>query len=314
MDLANNEIRDMQERASAAFEAGQLGEAAALYQRLCELRPDGDAFHYRLGLARKYLREWPDSLRHNLRSLALSDEHDEAASWNAGIAATAIGDWAEARRQWQACGIDIDPGEGPIEENFGPIGLRLNPWGNGETLFARRIDPARARVANVPLPESGHRYGDLVLHDGAQTGERHYFDHMVPVFNELQRLEASPFITWAVFANAASDEDVDALQRIPTPGIGLVEDWTATLKNLCLRCSYGVPHRHERHEAGNDDDWNPDRTLGVAAETELAVRSLLEAWVAEDPGHRRLDAIECREQAAPGPAPGHVWWRGPKAS
>ncbi|MEO8161967.1 MAG: hypothetical protein ABI588_11155, partial [Arenimonas sp.] len=103
MDAANNEIRELQERASAAFEAGQLREAAELYSRLCELRPEGDAFHYRLALTHKYLREWPQSLRYNLRSLVLSGEHDEAASWNAGIAATAIGDWAEARRQWQAC-------------------------------------------------------------------------------------------------------------------------------------------------------------------------------------------------------------------
>jgi tetratricopeptide (TPR) repeat protein len=312
MEFPSNDIRELQDRASAAFEAGQLREAAALYQQLLELRPDGDAFHFRLGLVHKYLREWPQSLRHNLRSLALSGEHDEAASWNAGIAATALGDWPEARRQWLACGIDIEPGEGPIEENFGPIGLRLNPWSGQETVFAHRIDPARARIANVPLPDSGHRYRDLVLHDGAQTGERRYFSHVVPVFNELQRLEPSEFVTFTVFVGAGSDDDIEALQRTPMAGIGLAEDWTGTVKNSCLRCSYGVPHKHHRHEAGNPTEWNPDRTLGVAAQTESAVRSLLEAWVAQEPRLRRLDAIECREQAAAEPALGLLWWRGPK--
>lgn len=50
------------------------------------------------GLTHKYLRDWPVSLHHNLRSQALRDERDEASLWNAGIAATALGDWAQARR------------------------------------------------------------------------------------------------------------------------------------------------------------------------------------------------------------------------
>ena len=309
MDTPGEEIRELQQRAGAAFESGRLQEAKELYGRLVELRPDGDAFHFRLGLAHKYLREWPASLACNLRALELCGEHDEGASWNAGIAATALGDWPQARRQWTACGIDIDPGQGPIEENFGAIGLRLNPWSGSETVFARRIDPARARVANVPLPSSGHRYGDLVLHDGAQVGERRYFEHTVPVFNELQRLQPSGFLTFTAFASCDSDEEVEALQRLPLPGIGMVEDWTAGLRNTCLRCTYGVPHQHRRHEATAAGEWNPDRTFGVAAESAQAARELLEAWVAAAPARRRLEAIECREQPAPEPPGAGLWWR-----
>lgn len=309
---ADQDIRALQQRAAAALEAGQLGEADQLYSRLVELRPEGDAFHFRLGLVCKYRRDWPAALRHNLRVLELSEGDDEGAHWNAGIAATALGDWVAARRHWHAIGIDIDPGVGPIEENFGPIGLRLNPWLRGETVFAERIDPARARIANVPLPESGYRFGDLVLHDGAQVGERHYFEHTVPVFNALQRLQASAFATFTAFIGSQSDQDVEALQELPEEGIGLVEDWTGGAAGACLRCSYGVPHQHHRHEPG--DDWNPDRTLGIAARDETAVRRLLEHWVAADPARRRLDAIQCREQPAPTPAPdAPAWWRAPKS-
>lgn len=307
----NEEVRALQERAAAALEAGQLPDAARHYARLTELRPEGDAFHFRLGLVHKYLRDWPASLRHNLRALHLAGGPDEGASWNAAIAATALGDWPQARHQWQAIGIDIDPGEGPIEENFGPIALRLNPWHGGETVFAQRIDPARARIANVPLPDSGHRYQDVVLHDGAQVGERHYLGHTVPVFNALQRLEASGFATFTAFVGSQADEDVEVLQETRAPGIGLVEDWTSTAANACLRCSYGVPHQHHRHEPGQD--WNPDRSLGIAATDNDSARRLLEAWVAADPGRRRLDAIECREQPAPEPAPdAPAWWRARK--
>ena len=303
------DIRELQQRAGAAYEAGRLDEARELYGRLVELLPDGDAFHLRLAMASKYSRHWATSLRHNLRALALAGEHDEGSSWNAGIAATALGDWDEARRQWLACGIDIDPGEGPIEENFGPMGLRLNAWSASETVFAYRIDPARARIANVPMPSSGHRYGDVVLHDGAQVGERHFHGHSVPVFNALQRLEASPFATFTTFVSCEGDEDVEELQSMVSHGIGTVEDWTPALGQNCLRCSYSIPHQHRRRESGHGDEWNPDRTLGIAAVDEKSARALVEAWVEAAPARRRVEAITSREQPEPGlPATG-VWWR-----
>jgi tetratricopeptide (TPR) repeat protein len=312
MDTSGDDIRELQQRAGAAFEAGQLQEARQLYARLAELRPDGDAFHFRLGLVHKYLREWPASLASNLRVLELSDEHDEGASWNAGIAATALGDWPQARRQWQACGIDLDPGEGPIEENFGPIGLRLNPWSGGETVFATRIDPARARIDNVPMFASGHRFGDVVLHDGAQVGERRYFDHNVPVFNELQRLQPSEFASFAAFVSCDSAEELESLPEFAVDGVAMVEDWTQGLRQTCLRCSYGLPHQHRRHDAGSEGDWNPDRTLGIAAESAARVRELLEAWVSDAPAHRRFEAVESREQPAPDPTGTGAWWRAPR--
>ena len=63
-----------------------------------------------------------------------------------------------------------------------------------------RIDPVRARLINVPLPDSGYRYGDIVLHDGASTGKRRFHQSIVPVFNAMQRMETSEFQTFAVFA------------------------------------------------------------------------------------------------------------------
>jgi tetratricopeptide (TPR) repeat protein len=306
---SGEDILELQQRAGAAYEAGRLHEAAQLYRRLVELRPEGDAFHFRLGLVHKYLREWPASLRHNLETLALSGEHDEGSSWNAGIAATALGDWHEARRQWHACGIDIDPGEGPIEENFGPIGLRLNPWRGRETVFALRIDPARGRIANVPLPSSGHRYGDVVLHDGAQVGEREYLGHTVPVFNALQRLEPSGFASVTAFVGCDSEDELEELHELDEPGVVLVEDWTLALGPTCLRCDYAIPHEHRRHEAGKAGGWNPDRTLGIAATDKESARALVEAWVAAAPSRRRLEAIACREQAPPELPAAGVWWR-----
>jgi len=311
MDTPSELIRELQQRAGAAFKAGRLQEAQQLYARLVGLRPESASFHYRLALADKYLQQWASSLAHNLRSLALGGAH-ESTSWNAGIAATALGDWPQARKQWRACGINIQDGDGPVDEDFGVVGLRLNPWSGSETVFARRIDPARARIANVPLPSSGHRHGDIVLHDGAQVGERSYLGRTVPVFNELQRLRASANATFTVFVSCSSDEEIEALQRMSTQGVALVEDWTVGLRTQCLRCTYGVPHQHRRHAAGHDEDWNPDRTLGVAASNAGQVRARLQEWAAQAPDRRRFEAVECRESPAPDPPGTGVWWRAPR--
>ena len=105
---------------------------------------------YMLGLAAKYRMDWALSLQANLAAIACAPEFDEAAHWNAAIAATALHDWQTARQLWAACGIPLPEGEGEIETNFGTAVLRLNPWADGECVYARRIDPCRSRIINIP--------------------------------------------------------------------------------------------------------------------------------------------------------------------
>jgi hypothetical protein len=302
--------------AYAAFDDGDLLAARNGFEALLAAVPDDPRYHYMQGLVCKYLRDWDRSLRHNLRSLALraaeNEAGDEASHWNAAIAATALGDWAEARQQWAACGIDIPPGDGAIHGNFGVLSLRLAPWDRGETLFARRIDPVRAQIINVPLPDSGYRYGDIVLHDGAATGERRFHQSRVPVMNALQRTIVSEYPTFAVFATCPRREDLDALVEMRVPGIAFIEDWTESIRHVCLRCSYGAPHKHQEGDDRADDVWRPERNLGVAAQSKRSVLRLIERWKEQGAG-RRLDALEYRdhEPSAP-PAHGLQWWLVPE--
>lgn len=314
------------ERAHAAYDNGGLPEARVRFETLLAATPDHPAYHYMQGLICKYLRDWPASLHHNLRALALYVEAEadadevEAARWNAAIAATALGDWAEARRQWAGCGIDIPGEEGPIETNFGVASLRLEPWGRGETLFARRIDPVRAQLINVPLPDTGYRYGDIVLHDGAATGQRRFHQSMVPVLNALQRMEASEYQTFAVFVTCPQRKDLDALMEARVPGIAFVEDWTESIAHDCLRCSYGAPHRHDNHEDRSNNDtldvdersrWRPERNIGIAAQSRHSVMRLIDRWKTSGRG-RRLDAVNSRDTMPTAPtARGKQWWLSP---
>ena len=301
--------QSLEKDAYQAFDRGDLQEASRLFTQLVEQEPTAAHFHYMLGLSHKYQLDWRESLDHNLRSQQLDEDFDESSAWNAGIAATALGDWAEARRQWTQCGIRIPEGEGPIESDFGLVSIRLNPWAEGETVFARRIDVVRARLLNVPLPESGHRLFDIVLHDGAKTGERRIEGGVVPVFNGLARLAPSDYRTYVAFVRCDSPADIEDLRNATLPGIGYTEDWTGSISHYCLRCSYGTPHRHE-DGATESLDWESERNLGIGSQSKAAVSRLLKEWVSRGPG-RYVEGVESPDHEPPKLEPGSTWWRGP---
>jgi hypothetical protein len=300
------ELEDVACQAYEAFDAGNLKEAATHFGELLRRVPDDAQYHYMQGLAHKYLRNWQASLHHNLRSQALRPEPDEASIWNAGIAATALEDWAEVRRQWKSCGLRIPEGEGPIESDFGIASVRLNPWGDGETVFARRIDPVRARLLNVPLPESGYRFLDIVLHDGASTGSRKIDGQEVHVFNVMERLQLSDFKTYTAFVTCEKPSDLTPLLETRAPGIGYIEDWTGSMVHLCLRCSYGIPHRHQKER--KKKAWEPARNIGIAAQSRQVVTKILDRWKGKK---RRVHGIESRKFPLSSPPDGVVWWRFP---
>jgi len=304
-----DDLVDLHDLAYAAIDRGELLGASRHFESLLEREPGNRYYHYMRGLAHKYLRDWPTSLRHSLRAIELMEEPGEAECWNAAIAATALADWERVRTLWRTCGIRVPEGQGAIVDDYGAAVVRLNPWNGGETVWMRRIDPVRARLLNVPLPESGHRFGDIVLHDGASTGTRWDGDRQVPVFNELQRLEISGFATHVVFVSCDGREDLQALLDATVPGIGHIEDWTDSIRYYCLRCSYGAPHRHDAPTV--NDGWTPDRNLGIAAQSRKSVEKLLADWQKSGEG-RRVEGIETRECDVPGRTDGHVWWREPE--
>lgn len=302
------ESLELSKLAYAAIDRGELSSASLYFGELLRRYPDFADLHYMRGLAQKYRRNWPDSLRHNLMSQSLRDGFDEASAWNAGIAATAIRDWNEARTQWARCGIELPAAEGPTDADFGIASIRLNAWGDGETLFANRLDPVRAQLLNIPLPESGYCFGDIVLHDGAATGQRSLGGQAVPVFNALERWQPSIFTTFTAFVTCPDQDELAPLLENSAPSIGNIEDWTESLAYICLKCSYGLPHRHDDERAAAE--WQSSRNIGIAAQNRHAVEKILANWQAGG-GQRSVDAIETRSFPVPAAADGQVWWRVP---
>lgn len=264
---------------------------------MIDLDPTIEWAWFDLGLFAKRRRDWSEAARLNERALALSPVAAEnPAAWNLGIAATAMADWRLARKAWTAYGIPVPDGEGPILANFGSTPVRLNPpprhvgetplqldgrgW-QSEVVWCRRLCPARAEIANIPLPESGHRRGDVVLHDGEPVGQRAFGDRTFAVFNELARLTKSSEPTCRVAVTSPTEADVQALLRtIEASGLA-AEDWTSSINVYCRACSEGdeTPHDHRPQPA----EWTADRQIGLAGAPEQ-FDELLTTWARAAPG------------------------------
>ncbi|HEV3073639.1 MAG TPA: tetratricopeptide repeat protein [Thermoanaerobaculia bacterium] len=275
-------------------EEGRIDEAIAGYEAAIEVSPEWAVPWFNLGLLYKRQRCWEACLRFNRKATELAAD-DKPAWWNLGIAATALGDWATARAAWKGFGLEIAEGEGPIELDWGLVPIRLRPADVGEVVWSQRIDPARAILDSVPLPESGRRWRDLVLHDGAPNGYRMLRDREVPVFDEIELLAASPFSTFVAQISCADPRAVGILlERFDQIEDVRAEDWTANVRFLCQACSEGRPHEHHDDEGAGAQEWRPDRRLGIAAIEAGRAQAVLDEWSRSGNGH----LVSCEQALA----------------
>lgn len=290
---------------TAANESGDAATAGRLAREMTEVAPGSYHAWFEAGLHAKAVQDWAQCVAWNEQALPLfgpAEAEDfggvDPAAWNLGIAATALGDWSTARRAWTAYGIEgLSDGEGPIDVDFGLVPVRVNPdrpslalqvvpeLGTTEVLWCWRRSPAHAVVASVPLPESGHRFRDVLLHDGEPKGTRHLGEREVSVFDELARLEDSGLPTWQARVTGASPGDVDELADLAGPrGLG-ADNWSG-LAMLCADCSHGSPDPAHSHPDLADGTVR----IGLAgAEADLA--PVLDDW-ARPRSHLTVDEVE----------------------
>jgi len=275
--LAERNFDQLFDEAQALSDAGDKDGALARYLEALELRPDHATVHYNVGLNYKYRGAWKESFEHNRRASQLRPG-DEATEWNLAIAATALRDWATARSVWRGLGIEIDDELGAIHGKFGQTPVRLNPDGEGEVVWATRICPVRARINNIPFPESGFAYGDVVLHDGAPMGYRldsHGKERSV--FNVLEMFEPGAFTTYLLDLVAESVERVEAFQKLCDEHDLPAEDWNSSVNIICRACSEGRPHDNHDHTPVQKP-WKPERQIAVAARDEKDVEAVIGRW------------------------------------
>jgi hypothetical protein len=320
--------RQATDRAFTLMGDGRYEDAGALLVRAADLEPWLAESWYNLALLHKFRHDWEQARAAGLRAVALLDRAPGAPDWwNLGIAATALSDWPLARRAWQAYGLRVPPAAhhpdgspaapeppAPGDPGLGSAAVRLSPEGEAEVVWGRRLDPCRLEVLSIPLPSSGRRWGEVVLHDGVPHGGRRTEDgETYPVFDEIELWAPSPVPTWLVLLEAAAPEDRDALERLAAEAGYAAEDWSSSVRLLCRTCSesrmptddgsdaardphdHGEPGHpgHLSHLSQRDPGalWVAERECGLAAPAPL-VRGLLDGWVADSPDTRAWRDLE----------------------
>lgn len=272
-------LNDLLQQAIELTDRGENDEAIRVYESILSQNDDFFEAHFNLGLIYKYRGDWIKSFDHNKRATEI-DPAFEGAHWNLGIAATMLKRWLVARACWNHFGakhelVDEDPAG-----NVGKASIRINPDGDAETVWATRICPARAIINNIPFPESGHRYNDVVLNDGAANGYRMSDGREYPVFDELEHLTQSDYQTLSIKCELPNREAYDILERMCEKAEIKVENWTTQVVMYCKKCSEGRPHEQHDHELATDSG-NKRHTIAFAAVSPEALTAILESWCEE---------------------------------
>lgn len=275
-DIPLDRAEECNEAGRQALASGRLEQAEALFREAISLFPEDPAPWFNLGLIYKQRRAWSDCLRCNLEALRHAGP-DEPTFWNLGIAATALSDWKNARTAWEGLGLRLPAGPGPWQLKLPMVPIRVNPDEAPEVVWCDRLDLVRTRIANVPLPQSARRYGDLLLNDGEPIGHRRLGDREVPVFNELAVLQPSEFGTWEAAVEVRDRHGLDNLIALLGEHDLAGEDWTGSIRRLCKACSEGRPHDHHDEELPAEG-WQPRRRLGLAARSQDELERLLGLW------------------------------------
>ncbi|HEU5402456.1 MAG TPA: hypothetical protein VFU86_13920 [Terriglobales bacterium] len=262
----------LNERGNRLSNNGKNPAAKRWFKWATRFSPSWSAPWYNLGLISKYACDWNDSFRYNLRAVQLN-RADDAGWWNLGIAATALRNWQEAATAWRALKINIDLSSGEVRMPTQWGCVRLDPDLQGEVVWGERLDPARFAIKSIPLPESGHRYGDVVLNDGAVEGTRTSNARQYSVFNELQMFEKSRYSTFEAEVTVPNESAERGLVDLfHANGLG-IEDFS-TIRWICSECSRGNPGPHECASHPSDGS----RRIGFAAVVAQDVDRLLNEW------------------------------------
>ena len=130
-------------------------------------------------------------------------------------------------------------------------------------------------MISVPFDPS-RRFGEVVVHDGAPSGERTFGDLTVPVFDELALFEPSDTATLSVLVSCGPGE-LDALAEA-FAGEHLGFEILASRVDLCACCS-----RSSIRQDRKEYDGEQQLLLGAADDR---ARALLNAWAAQHPQSR----------------------------
>lgn len=270
MDVPARHISELFEEALEYENRGDAYNAIKLYKKVAKMAPQWAPPCRRLGMIYKYRLEWKPALYYVKKSLA-ADPGNRSAWWDLGIAATALRKWRLARNVWNKFGESPSAGWRP-----GPVSVRLSYDKRYEILWADSIDPARAVIQNIPHPDSGRQFRDIILYDRVVSGHHVVGRKRFPVHEELGLYKRSGYQTYSCTLETGNSSDVRILENLCREADLGFEVWSNAARQFSPGGEEPVP---EYYDPGLlSDTPEPDLRVALAARRKKHITEVLRSW------------------------------------
>ncbi|MGH1344904.1 MAG: tetratricopeptide repeat protein [Nannocystales bacterium] len=170
--------------ATSHEKAGRLALAVEGFKEMLVYDPEADAARARLCEIAAKQRRWEDALA--LSGVLVECNDPGPHDWDRMVAATALERWGIVRASAARLGMDVAPGDAPIDEHWGGAWIRT---GRGHTYWATRTGPVTARIETISGDrEARERQDDVVLFDPAPVERDETDEHTLFTYRELDTL------------------------------------------------------------------------------------------------------------------------------
>lgn len=283
-----SEAEELYRKAVEYGHRGDVYNAVKLCKLVARLSPDWSAPYAYLGGIYRSRKEWRPALHYCQKAVTHNPLND--AVWeNTALAATALGQWAKAREAWNHLGFKFKISEEEPHLDLGIVPICLNPGTQPEVVEAHRIDPARAVIMGIPQPSSGRRFRDVVLLETKANRSVVINQKKLGTFDEIERLQASHFRTWAVVLLTDSQADVDTLAKLCVEADMGFDNWSNAVRFFQSHLHPKVSEYFDRAIFGQQK--KDFFLVALAARKQAEVEWVLRAW--EIISLKSYDGLEC---------------------
>ncbi|MEN0047305.1 MAG: hypothetical protein AAF806_09625 [Bacteroidota bacterium] len=256
----------------AAHQYEQLGDvyhATKLYKAVIKIAPENGFPYQQLSKIYRQRREWKPTLYYSEEAIN-KKVHDQDIWNNLAMAATALRKWKLAKKALQKVTVNV-----PVH-SFQPIPIRIHTrTKRSEIVWALPLEALCAKIISIPSPESGRRYGEIVLYDWKSKEKQIVSQKTHRVFLEIERFKKSFYRTFSVLIHTDNASSIQKLAELcHNQQLGF-ENWSNLQHQLATQSENRAAEYYESTQQEQDLGY---QLIAIAALEKQEVREVLKVW------------------------------------
>lgn len=262
-----------QQLLQAAHQYEQLGDvyhATKLYRAVIKLAPEHVFPYQQLSKIYRQRREWKPTLYYSQEAVKRKTQEDQIIWNNLATAATALSKWKVAKTALQKVAAKIP------KHSSHPIPVRIHTYTRrSEIVWALPLRQLCAKIISIPSPESGRRYGEIVLYDWKSQEKQIIGNKAHRVFLEIERFKKSFYRTFSVLIHTDNKTSIHKLAELcHNQQLGF-ENWSNLQNQLATRSENRAA---EYYESVQQEENLGYQLIAMAALEKREVKEILKIW------------------------------------